>query len=104
MPPVHRLGDLVSPHSCPPYGSGSAPSTVAATGSPNVLVNGKPCVRMTDITAVHPCVWPDGSNPHVGTYIGVRTVLANGLSVQVVGDPTSCTSICVVGSGNVMAG
>ena len=39
MPPQCRLGDMADGH--PPY-----PPTNAIKGSPNVMVNGKPAVRL----------------------------------------------------------
>lgn len=104
MPGVHRLFDLVSGHACPPFGAGAAPETMAAGGSPNVLVNGSPAVRMTDLTDIHPCIWPDGYNPHEGMYVGIRNVLVNGLPCQAELDFTTCESVALEGSPNVIVG
>ena len=85
-----------------PKGLGSATPTIAATGSPNVLTNGLPSVRMTDITAVHPCISPKSITYHIDLYLGVRNVLVNGLPVQALGDLTDGTSLAAMGSPNVL--
>ena len=101
MPQVHRLGDIDSSHGCPPGGEGSAPTTMPAVGSPNVIANGQSVVRFGDVIIPHSCT---KGGPHSGTFLGMRNVYVNGKPVQAVGDIISCTSFAITGSPNVIVG
>lgn len=90
MPGVVREGDVCSGHSC-------YPPRISTSWSPDVFVDGLPVERFGDTLAVHCC----GPSCHPGVHIGQRTVYANGLSIQAVGDPIDCGSICAQGSLNV---
>lgn len=97
MPAVVRKGDMSAghPHCYPP--------TPATGGSPNVLCNGIPVVRLGDSWATHGAC-PDHS-PHGGTSSsGSSTVFCNGKPVCRVGDSISCGDTMAEGSGNVFAG
>lgn len=78
-------------------GHGCYPPRPAAEWSPNVFVNGKNVVRNGDNLEIHCCPPPC----HGGVYLGDHSVFANGISMQVIGDPISCGSTCAEGSGNV---
>ena len=72
------------------------------------MVNGLGAVRMGDIIKPHSCFNCGGKcdsvcAPHNGVYLGSRAVLVNGRPIQVMGDITSCTSIALGCSPNVMA-
>ena len=68
-------------------------------GSSNVIVNGKPAVRLHDHVAGH------GLSPHSGPIMikGSGTVFVNGKPLCRAGDPASCGHRAS-GSGNVFAG
>ena len=91
MPAIVRKNDNCSGHDlCPPRPS--------ATASPDVFCNGQPVVRYGDTMELHGCpVHP----PHSGTHDGQHTVFVNGRSIQAVGDPISCGSVCAEGSPDV---
>ena len=95
MPAVTRLGDSGTGHGCfPPRNSTS--------GSPNVLVNGKPAHRQGDGWAAHGC---SVCAPHGGSLAsGSSSVYANGKQLGRIGDPVNCGSSVATGSGNVFAG
>lgn len=58
---VMRVGDNFSPHGCPiPHG------VVASTGYGKVLVNGKPCVRISSSTGCGATVVSGSHNVLVG--------------------------------------
>tara|TARA_Y100001937_G_scaffold104084_1_gene143804 strand:- start:47 stop:337 length:291 start_codon:yes stop_codon:yes gene_type:complete len=95
MPAVCRIGDADVPH---------CSSMTRASGSTNVLVNGIPLSRQTDINTTHklpgaPC--PSHTAPIA---LGSVTVRVNSLGCGRIGDAiTSCTSVAS-GSVNVFAG
>jgi uncharacterized Zn-binding protein involved in type VI secretion len=85
MPAAARLGDAGIPH-CSPY--------VISSGSPTVLINGRPAARLGDSSSPHlrpgkPC------KPHKALIItGAATVLINGRPAARVGDLLAgCTAI-----------
>jgi uncharacterized Zn-binding protein involved in type VI secretion len=90
MPGVVRQGDNCSGHGC--YGP-----RPPIEWSPNVYANGLPVTRFGDQWATHCCPPPC----HGGQGEGIHNVYANGKMKQVIGDPISCGSTMVNGSGNV---
>jgi uncharacterized Zn-binding protein involved in type VI secretion len=95
MPGVVREGDYCTGHGCWPPRPSSSWST-------DVFTNGLGTVRYSDTMQVHCC--PSIPECHGGTHIGTRNVYANGLDVQVIGDPIDCGSYCMEGSDDVFAG
>lgn len=105
MPPQGRLGDKsqapVDAHGCP-----ACPHPVigpAVTGSPNVLVNFRPALRMTDQGIHVACCGP---NMWVATK-GSGTVLINNLGAHRMGDQDQhCGGIgqLIEGSTDVLVG
>lgn len=90
--PVTRIGDADLVH-CSPM--------VRATGSPNVLANGRPISRLGDVNTVH--TFPAGKKcpPHAQPiFKGGPTVFVNGLPMGHI-DDTTCTAVAV-GSFNVL--
>ena len=81
-----RMGDAGAPH-CTAY--------VIATGSPDVLIEGKPAARTGDVSSLHKM--PGGKNcvPHVSKIVSrTSSVFVNGRPLAQVGDPlTGCTVI-----------
>lgn len=97
MPGVARAGDSGLIH-CSSY--------VIASGSPNVLVNGRPAARVGDASSLH--LKPIGKSkcaPHVAVITsGSPTVLINGRPAARIGSGLAdCTRI-VQGSTNVIVG
>ena len=85
MPPkVARLGDISyvpsDSHGCP--ACAHACDGPATTGSPNVMINGKPCVRVTDRGVHSGCCGPNTWTAEEGS----ATVIVNGLQIHRVGD------------------
>lgn len=96
MQPAARLGDGTA-HGTPLSGS----------GSPNVLIGGRPAWRARSDT--HTCPLTTGPTPHVGGVVqtGSATVYVNGLPAARVGDtivengpPNTITTGC----GSVLVG
>ena len=73
--PVARVGDFIFPHVCP---TGEPHATPMITGSLNVLVNGKPCVRFGDFSLCRVMAIPTGTK-----------VLVNGKPMALMGTPTT---------------
>ena len=73
--PVARVGDFIFPHAC---AVGDAHATPMVTGSLNVLVNGKPCVRFGDFSFCRVMAIPTGTK-----------VLVNGRPMALMGTPTT---------------
>jgi len=104
MPGVARVGDLES-GSCPIGPSSLAPPLPIASGSGNVFVNGIPVARTGDPYGGDHIEIPLPNPPHkVSCGQGSGTVFVNGKPIFRKGDPTSCPSVQVEGSGNVIAG
>lgn len=102
---IHRFGDLNTPHSCPPYSpSGFGFPSCSMEGCATVFVNGLPVTTASHITMWHPCTDWDDWGWHPGVYIWERTVLAEGMPVQAVGDINSCKAVLASGSENVIVG
>jgi len=86
MPGVTRLGDSTS---C---------GGIAITASPNVLANGIPQHRITDLDTCAVC-----APPSVAPVVGASpNVFANGLNKARCGDPDACPAVLVTCSGNVI--
>lgn len=75
MPPAARLGDSTA-HGTP----------LTGTGSPNVLIGGRPAWRA--LADVHTCPLSSGPVPHVGGVVqtGSSSVLINGVPATRLGD------------------
>lgn len=94
MPAVGRLTDKDTGHGC-------WPPRASTTGSPNVFVNGKAALRVSDQFGPHTC----GTNTHSGVItVGSNTVFANGKKLARIADNISCGSVISEGSPNVFAG
>lgn len=96
MPPVARQSSDVCDGAC------TAPPAPAQTGSPNVNVNGQPCMRVGDPFVPHarPLEPPHGRVVSSGS----STVHVNGMQIARIGDPLSCGANIATGSSNVNAG
>ena len=88
-------------------------SVAATSGSPNVIVNGKPAVRVGDPFPVHVFIPGPPVDPHDSASAqGSSTVFANGLALSrgptngpaPGGDQISCSDTIGVGSPNVIVG
>ena len=73
--PVARVGDFIFPHVCP---TGEPHATPMITGSLDVLVNGRPCVRFGDFSFCRVMAIPTGTK-----------VLVNGRPMALMGTPTT---------------
>ena len=95
MPAQARLGDIGSGHGC------HFPPSAAVEGSPDVLVNGIPAVRVGDAYAAHGC--PSCPAPSHGRALaqGSPTVLINGRPAGRIGDAIDCGGAAAAGSGDV---
>jgi len=80
-----------SGHSC-------YPPRPSASWSPNVFVEGLNVERFGDQMVPHGC---GVCAPHGGTHVGSHTVYANNTSIQVIGDPISCGSVCAASNSSV---
>mgnify|MGYP000716190123 CR=1 FL=1 len=95
MPSVSFSGAFCSGH-------GVFPPRPTTSGSGNVLINGKPCLRDGDSAAPHCSPKPEC---HAGSVASSRAkVLVNGKPVACIGDDIDCGSAVAEGSGNVFAG
>ena len=98
MPAATRIGDADIFHCSPPF---------RATGSPNVLVNGRPWSCQGDINTVHllPCGCPPCCCDHDAPItVGSITVRINGLGAGRTGDSITDCTFAGMGSPNVWAG
>jgi len=96
MPAVGFLGNICTGHDC-------YPSRHSVQGSPNVFVNGKAVIRVTDAWEIHTCIDGDGSHDgHLAQ--GSSTVFVNGLAVGRIGDMIDCGSAVAQGSPNIFIG
>lgn len=85
--PASRLGDL---NACPLPGHGTNPTT---GGSPDVLINNLPALRVGDSTACGDTVTE-----------GIATILINGKPIAFQGSATAHGGIIITGSGDVLVG
>lgn len=95
MPAAARVGDLGVPH-CSPY--------VIATGSLDVLINGRPAARVGDISAPH-LVPAKKCFAHIAPIvIGSTSVLINGKPAAYVGSYLAGCTFVATGSLDVTVG
>lgn len=85
--PIARLSDL---DACPRPGHGTNPTT---SGSPDVLFNGLPALRVGDSTACGDTVTE-----------GIGSILINGRPVAFLGSATAHGGMIITGSGDVLVG
>ena len=98
MSGISTVGDPIAPHGC--WSGG-----VISSGSPDVLINGKPAARVGDSGTPHSWICPKSKPPHeVILSSGSSTILINGKPAARIGDSTSCGSVIIAGSANVIAG
>jgi len=95
--PAARFGDIGSGHGC------HFPPSNAVEGSENVIINGRPAVRLGDAFAVHVCPVDGGPHPRV-LASGSHSVLFNGRPAGRLGDSIDCGGVVLTGSGNVLIG
>jgi uncharacterized Zn-binding protein involved in type VI secretion len=97
--PVVRMGiDLCSGH---PAGPTYFTPRPAIGGSPDVLCEGIPVVRMGDLWAPHTNI----ISVHPGSGVGgSQTVFVNGAPLMRTMDPIDCGSVALMGSSTVFAG
>jgi uncharacterized Zn-binding protein involved in type VI secretion len=95
MEKAARRGDLCTGHdACPPR--------PAQRGSPDVTVNDRPSLRVTDPFVNHGC---PAHPPHPGkVQKGSSTVTINDLQAARIGDPIDCGSHVQTGSNDVYIG
>ena len=105
MPGVGRLGDKsnapADAHGCP--GCPHPVTGPGVTGSPNVLVNGRPALRVSDMGIHAACCGPNMWTAVMGS----GTVLINGLAAHRLGDQDAhCGGMgqLIEGSPDVLAG
>lgn len=79
------------------------PGAITQSGAPNVLINGKPAVRVGD---THTCALPPTAGPHPPSKIvkGSATVTIAKRPAARQGDLTGCGATIVSGSPNVNIG
>ena len=95
MPMATRLGDVCTGHGC-------FPPRPSVAGSPNVLVNNIPIVRVGDMYAPHGC---PTCPPHPAPLAaGSSTVLVNNMPAGRMGDAVGCGSSAMACSANVSIG
>lgn len=95
MPKAARLGDLGSGHEC-------FPPSPAIEGSSDIIINGRPAVRVGDAYVAHGC---GNCIPHPRNAAeGSSTVNFNGRPAVRVGDGITCGGKAQTGSGNVFIG
>ena len=88
------IGDIGTDH------DGYAPSKII-TGSPDVLIDGKPVARVSDQLEPHT---KPGSSPHPRTIAsGSSTVFINGLPMAITGGSVGCGGV-IIGSSTVVVG
>jgi len=85
--PASRLSDL---NACPRPGHGTNPTT---SGSPDVLINNLPTLRVGDSTACGDAVTE-----------GIGNILVNGKPIAFLGSATAHGGLIVTGSGDVLVG
>ncbi|HCW91474.1 MAG TPA: type VI secretion system PAAR protein, partial [Marinobacter sp.] len=92
--PIVLLGDLGLDHE-------GYPPTPVISGSPDVMVDGKPAARVGDQLAMHSKPFHP---PHPRTIAeGSSTVMINGVPAAITGGKVSCGGV-TIGSGSVVIG
>jgi uncharacterized Zn-binding protein involved in type VI secretion len=95
MPAAARLGDLGVPH-CGPY--------VIATGSTDVVINGRPAARVGDVSTPH-LVPARICFTHVAPIVvGSTSVVINGRPAAFVGSYLAGCTFVATGSTDVIVG
>ncbi len=93
--PAARLGDIGSDHN-------GFPPTPIISGSPDVIINGKPAARVGDALAPHS---KPKHPPHGRTIAsGANSVLINGKPAANIGSAISCGGSVIIGSADVIVG
>ena len=95
MASAARIGDTVSVHEC-----GVTPT--AATGSPNVFINGIAAHRVGDTNTAHPYAPVTCPTHETALTSGSPNVFVNGQPLGRVGDPYSCGITVTSGSPDVL--
>jgi uncharacterized Zn-binding protein involved in type VI secretion len=99
MPAAGRVGDIATapphPHGCPACPHPAAGPAIA--GSPNVVINGLPALRVSDPGIHAACCGPNMWEARTGS----GTVLINALPAHRMGD---MTMHCQVGMGTLSMG
>jgi len=96
MPAAARVGDLGVPH-CSPY--------TIATGSLDVLINGRPAARVGDFSVPHLIPAGRKCRPHIASIaIGSTSVLINGKPAAYVGSYLAFCTFVATGSLDVIVG
>ena len=95
--PAARLEDIGSGHGC------HHPPSPAIEGSPNVVINGLPAVRLGDSFAMHACPAHGGLHPRA-LATGSSSVIINGKPAGRLGDSIDCGGAVMTGSANVLIG
>lgn len=93
--PAARVGDLQSGHQCFPPSS-------AVVGSQNVKINGQNAMMVGGMYQTH-CCPKKGCHPPIQSS-GSSTVFINGVPASALGDSTTCGSVTISGSVNVLIG
>ena len=94
-PKAARLGDLGEGHGC-------FPPTPILSGSPDVIINGRPAARPGDPLLLHAC---PNCPPHPRSIsAGSGNVIINGKPAARVGDAIGCGGSLSSGSGDVLIG
>ena len=95
MPAPTRLDDVGSGHDC------HFPPSPAIAGSADVIINGKPAVRVGDAYAPHACpTCPAPVHPRKLAQ-GSPTIEINGRPAGRIGDAIDCGGTAQTGSGDV---
>jgi len=90
-----RLGDAGSGHGC-------FPPTPIISGSPDIIINGRPAARVGDALVDHGC---GDCPPHPRSIsAGSGTVIFNGKPAARTGDAIDCGGTIIGGSGDVIIG
>lgn len=96
MPAAARQGDLGVPH-CSPY--------VIATGSTDVVINGRGAARVGDVSTPHLIPAGRRCGAHVAPIVkGSSSVLINGRPAAHVGSPLAACTFVATGSTDVIVG
>ncbi|QZI90516.1 hypothetical protein MYOV003v1_p0192 [Vibrio phage 207E48.1] len=85
-------------------GHGCFPPQTCVQGSPDVMVNGKPVLRVGDAQTGHTCVKKPYPFHPSKLAAGSATVMINGMPAGRIGDSTGCGDVIAEGSSNVMVG
>lgn len=87
---------------CIPNSPSGVGTYVTAGGSLNVLINGSPSYRVTDIPVPHPNLALLCATEAAPLILGSPNVFVNGLAMGRVGDAHGCGGLIQTGSTNVL--